>query len=29
MNNKKEYERDELYKAIWKIASDLMGEKDE
>lgn len=23
MNNKKEYERDELHKVIWKIANDL------
>lgn len=28
MNNKKEYERDELHKAIWKIANDLRGSVD-
>lgn len=28
MNNKKEYERDELHKTIWKIANDLRGSVD-
>ena len=28
MNNKKEHERDELHKAIWKIANDLRGSVD-
>lgn len=28
MNNKKEYERDELHKAIWRIANDLRGSVD-
>lgn len=28
MNNKKEYERDELHKAIWKIANNLRGSVD-
>lgn len=28
MKNKKEYERDELHKAIWKIANDLRGSVD-
>ena len=28
MSNKKEYERDELHKAIWKIANDLRGSVD-
>lgn len=28
MNNKKEYERDELHKAIWKIANELRGSVD-
>ncbi len=28
MNNKKEYEREELHKAIWKIANDLRGSVD-
>ena len=28
MNNRKEYERDELHKAIWKIANDLRGSVD-
>lgn len=28
MNNRKEYERDELHKTIWKIANDLRGSVD-
>lgn len=28
MNDKKEHERDELHKAIWKIANDLRGSVD-
>lgn len=28
MNNKKEYEREELHKTIWKIANDLRGSVD-
>ena len=28
MNNKKEFERDELHKTIWKIANDLRGSVD-
>ena len=28
MNNKKEYEREELHKTIWKIANELRGSMD-
>ena len=28
MNNKKEYEREELHKTIWKIANELRGSVD-
>ena len=28
MNNKKEYEREELHKTIWKIANELRGSID-
>ena len=28
MNNKKEEERNELHKTIWKIANDLRGSVD-
>ena len=28
MNSKKEYERDELHKTIWKIANELRGSVD-
>ena len=28
MNNKKEQEREELHKTIWKIANDLRGSVD-
>ena len=28
MNNKKEYEREELHKTIWRIANELRGSMD-